>query len=181
MSDQKLCTAKLNFALFLIAHFLSFVVNALRAGRSSLIDPTKHQNNWNNGDPYKSHCTGVFETVGANATFVKENSVRANIELYPADAATVLKEMVRRTKRVYTTSELLWIKADGEESIEGANWDAQTREKVENGRYKRPIEYNKLSAASGTPKERYLSASAEASGWFTLLSVSIFLDDKMQW
>lgn len=91
--------------------------------------------------------------------------MRENIELYPADAATVqvtltvyfcweipvrftesgwntsrLKEMVRRTKRVYTRSELLWIKADGEESIEGANWDAQKREKVENGRYKRPIE-----------------------------------------
>ncbi|KAL6276929.1 hypothetical protein ACE6H2_020530 [Prunus campanulata] len=164
MSDQKLCTAKLNFALFLIAHFLSFVINALRVGKSSLIDPTKHHKNWNNGDPYKSHWTGVFDTVGANATFAKENCVRENIELYPADAATVqvtltvyfsweipmrLKEMVKSNKESIQGVNFCELRHTEKKALKAPHWDAQTSEKVENGRHKRPIEYNKLSAASG--------------------------------
>ncbi|BBH06354.1 hypothetical protein Prudu_017990, partial [Prunus dulcis] len=35
-------------------------VNALRAVKTSLSDPRKHLKNWNNGDPCKSHWTGVF-------------------------------------------------------------------------------------------------------------------------
>lgn len=45
-----------------------FSVNALRAVKSSLSDPRQHLKNWNNGDPCKSHWTGVFcfNTVGAD-------------------------------------------------------------------------------------------------------------------
>lgn len=88
--------------------------------------------------------------------------------------------MVRITKELTIQGVNFCALRQKEKKALKANWDAQISEKVETGRYNRPIEYRKLSAASNTPKERYMNASAEASGWFTLRSRAIFLDDKMQ-
>ncbi|KAI5326127.1 hypothetical protein L3X38_035201 [Prunus dulcis] len=58
-------------------------VNALRAVKSSLSDPRKHLTNWNNGDPCKSHWTGVFcfNTVGADGYLHLEELQLLNMNL----------------------------------------------------------------------------------------------------
>ncbi|CAB4284986.1 unnamed protein product [Prunus armeniaca] len=58
-------------------------VNALRAVKSSLSDPRKHLKNWNNGDPCKSHWTGVFcfNTVGADGYLHLEQLQLLNMNL----------------------------------------------------------------------------------------------------
>ncbi|ONI04027.1 hypothetical protein PRUPE_6G297100, partial [Prunus persica] len=58
-------------------------VNALRAVKSSLSDPRQHLKNWNNGDPCKSHWTGVFcfNTVGADGYLHLEELQLLNMNL----------------------------------------------------------------------------------------------------
>lgn len=89
--------------------------------------------------------------------------------------------MVRRTRELTIKGVNFCELRQTEKKALKANCDAQMSEKVETGRYKSPIEYNKLSAASNTPRERFIAVSTEADGWCTLLCAAIFLDDKMQW
>ncbi|XP_043704508.1 probable LRR receptor-like serine/threonine-protein kinase At1g06840 [Telopea speciosissima] len=58
-------------------------VNALRAIKSSLIDPMKHLANWRKGDPCTSHWTGVLcsDTVGADGYMHVEQLQLLNMDL----------------------------------------------------------------------------------------------------
>ncbi|KAM1688960.1 hypothetical protein ACFX2K_036768 [Malus domestica] len=88
--------------------------------------------------------------------------------------------MVRRTRELTIKGVNFCELRQNEKKALKANCDAQMSEKVETGRYKSPIGHNKLSAASNTPRERFITAGTEADGRCTLLCAVIFLYDRTQ-